>query len=122
MSTRRYGEEGVLVDNTTINEGRSKEVRMWLWTSIYVKNLHVEKFNNNRHRRLGEEVYVNSKLKVEAKRTVSKEPKKAHGDRGRSSILDECGIRMRPYGRWRQTSEGRSRDSGRHWDKGTKGG
>ena len=46
---------------------------------------------------LTREAYMNSKLKVEAKRKVMKEPKKENGDRGGSRLLDGCGIMMRPY-------------------------
>ena len=52
--TSRYGKEGVVVDNNTMNEGRSKEIRMWLWTATNVKKLKAEKLDGTRHRILGE--------------------------------------------------------------------
>ena len=46
---------------------------------------------------LAREAYANSKLKVEAKMKVTKEPKKANGDRGGSHLFNGCGIMMRSY-------------------------
>ena len=65
---------------------------MWLWTATYVKSLTVLDIED-----LTREAYMNSKLKVEAKRKVTKEPKKANGDRGGSHLFNGCGIMMRSY-------------------------
>ena len=46
---------------------------------------------------LTREAYMNSKLKVEAKRKVMKEPKKENGDQGGSLLPDGCRIMIRPY-------------------------